>query len=417
MSDETEIQSNAPDLASAQGAEGAEEATAKRRWYIWALIGLAILITIGSGLNVWVQKQLLNTDRWVEASNELLADDEVRGALSSYLVDELYDTVDVSAELEDNLPEDFKGLAGPISAALRGPATEGVDRLLATSAARAIWDTANRKAHETIVAVLRDETTIVSTTDGVVTLELGELVKDLGADLGLPSGLLDSIPPETGQIVLVESSELETAQRVVRVIEFLSVLLFLVIVALYAGAVFLSDKSQRRLTLRDVGWAIAISGLVLLLFRRAGIGLAVDYLSKTENAEGPVRAAAEIGTVLLRQVAWSGVAIGVLIAGYAILTGPSKAATATRSAISPLFASVAATWVAAALLLYLFMSVSPGFALDAWATGLVFIGLYVAAVEVLRRHMVREFPDASIGDQWDRIRAKVGKESSSSSSE
>lgn len=389
--------------------EGSES---KRRWFVWALIGLASLIAVGAGLNVWVHNQLLNTDRWVEASNELLADDEVRAALATYLVDELYAAVDVSAELEENLPDDFKGLAGPISAALRGPATDGVDRLLNTSAARAVWDTANRKAHETIVAVLRDEGDVVSTTGGVVTLELGGMVRDLGADLGLPSGLLDSIPPDTGQIVLIESSELQTAQQVVRVIEWLSVFLFLAVVALYAAAGFLSEKSQRRATLRDVGWALVISGLVLLLLRRAGLGLAVDSLAETEAAEGAVRAAAEIGTVLLRQMAWSGIAAGVLIAGYAILTGPTKAATATRRAVAPLFASVALTWILAAGVLYLIMNISPGFALDAWATGLVFIGLYVTAFEVLRRSLHREFPDASFGDQWARIRAKVGRDSS-----
>ncbi len=105
-------------------------------------------------------------------------------------------------------------------------------------------------------------------------------------------------------------------------------------------------------------------------------------------------------------MAWSGIAIGVLIAGYSILTGPTKAALSTRRAVAPLFASVALTWVAAAILLYLFMSVSPGFALDAWVTGVVFIGLYVAAVEVLRRRLNREFPEASFEDQWDRLRSK-----------
>jgi hypothetical protein len=76
---------------------------------------------------------------------------------------------------------------------------------------------------------------VVSTTDGVVTLELGDLVRDLGDDLGLPSGLIDAIPPDVGQIVLFESSGLEKAQQIVRIVELLSVLLFIVVVGLYAG--------------------------------------------------------------------------------------------------------------------------------------------------------------------------------------
>jgi len=281
VTDDSESNSN----TTVENDELAAEVAPKRGKLVWALLVLASVIAIGSSLNVWAQKQVLNTDRWVEASNELLADDEVRGALATFLVDELYNNVDVSGELADTLPGDFQGLAGVLTAALRGPATEGVDRLLSTPAARGVWDTANRKAHETIVAILRDETTVVSTTDGVVTLELGDLVRDLGEDLGLPSGLIDAIPADTGEIVLFESSELEQAQQIVRVIEFFSVLLFIVVAGLYAGAVFLSDKSQRRATLRDVGWAITVSGLIILLLRQAGIGLAIGYLAEVESAE------------------------------------------------------------------------------------------------------------------------------------
>jgi hypothetical protein len=396
--------------------ELAEPTKNKHGWLVWLLIVLASLIAITSGLNVWIQRQILDTDEWVAATDELLADDEVRGALSVFLVDELYASVDVSAELEELLPEDFSGLAGPLSAALRGPATEGVDRLLNTSAAREVWNTANRVAHENIVAILKDDTDIVSTTGGVVTLELGELVSNLGTELGLPSGLIDSIPEDAGQIVLVESEELDTAQQVVRIIELASVLLFFLVVALYAGAVFAADRDNRRVAVRNVGWAIVLSGVVLLLLRRAGISLAVDNLADVASAEGSVNAAAEIGTIILRQLAWSGIAIGVLIAGYAILSGPTKAATATRRALAPLFANAVLAWVVSLFALYIFMAITPGFTLNRWGPALVCIALFVAGVEVFRRSVTREFPDASLGDQWDRVRGKTSSGWSSISS-
>ena len=391
----------------AEGEEPTQPTKNKHGWLVWLLIILASLVAIGSGLNVWVQRQILDTDEWVEASEELLADDEVRGALSAFLVDELYESVDVSAELEELLPEDLSGLAGPLSAALRGPATDGVDRLLSTSAARDIWSTANRAAHETLVAILKDEGTLVSTSGGVVTLDLGELVGNLGEELGLSGDLLDKLPEDAGQIVLFESEELDTAQNVVRVIEWASVLLFFLVVALYVGAVFAADKNNRRVALRNVGWAIVIAGLVTLLLRRAGIGLAVDYLAEVEAAEGAVNAAAVIGTELLKQLAWAGIALGALIAAYAILTGPTRAATATRRALAPLFANAALAWVTSLLFLYVFMVIIPAFSLKRWGPALVFIALFVAGVEIFRRSVNREFPDASLGDQWDRVRGKT----------
>jgi hypothetical protein len=161
---------------------------------------------------------------------------------------------------------------------------------------------------------------------------------------------------------------------------------------------------------RNVGWAIVVSGIVLLLLRHAGISLAVDNLADVSSAEGSVNAAAEIGTVILRQLAWSGIAIGVLIAGYAILSGPTKAATATRRALAPLFANVALAWVFSLLFLWIVLAFSPGFTLGRWGPALVFMALFVVGVEVFRRSVEREFPGASLGDQWDRVRGTTVKQ-------
>jgi hypothetical protein len=179
---------------------------------------------------------------------------------------------------------------------------------------------------------------------------------------------------------------------------------------MYVGAVFAADKANRRVALRNVGWAIVISGIVMLLLRHAGIGLAVDYLAEVPEAEGAVNAAAVIGTVILKQLAWSAIAIGVLIAAYAILSGPTKAATATRRALAPLFANAVAAWVVSLLLLWIMLALSPGFTIKRWGPALVFIALFVAGVEVLRRRITQEFPGASLGEQWDRVRGTTVKQ-------
>ena len=75
-----------------------------RRITIWVLIVLAGLIGLVSALTVWAKRQALETDKWVATSSRLLEDDEIRGALSLYLVDQLYENVDVAAELQESLP-------------------------------------------------------------------------------------------------------------------------------------------------------------------------------------------------------------------------------------------------------------------------------------------------------------------------
>ncbi|WP_394929303.1 hypothetical protein, partial [uncultured Ilumatobacter sp.] len=226
-----------------------DAATSGRRapgWVIHALIVVATVLGVVSGLNVWVERQLLDTDQWVEVADELIADDEVRGLLAAYLVDELYESVDVAEELSARLPEDLDGLGGLLAAALREPATGGVDRLLNTDLVRGSWADVNETAHATLVRILRDDTgPAISTADGIVTLDLGELVKQVGKEFGLSLDVLDKLPEDVGMVTIVESDELGAAQDAVRLIETLNVVLFVVVVALYAAAVYLAGQRRR----------------------------------------------------------------------------------------------------------------------------------------------------------------------------
>ncbi len=147
---------------------------------------MATLLAVVAAMTTWVRAQALDTDEWVESSTELLESPAVTDALAVFLVDEIYTALDVESEFAEILPEDFSRLAAPLSAALRGPATEAAQRLVASDRFRATWATANRVAHQSIVNILRDETrTGISATDGAITLELGDLVRVVAADLGL----------------------------------------------------------------------------------------------------------------------------------------------------------------------------------------------------------------------------------------
>ncbi len=77
------------------------------------MIVLASVVAIGASMNAWLNRQVLDTDNWVEASDQVLEEPAVRAALSTYLVNELFSYVDVSAQLEDRLPDSLSVLAGP----------------------------------------------------------------------------------------------------------------------------------------------------------------------------------------------------------------------------------------------------------------------------------------------------------------
>src|SRR3954468_4362673 len=114
--------------AEAERTSGAPRG--RRRALVWALIVAASLLALASILTTWVHRQMLDEQSWKEASADLMADPQVRQAVSVYVVDELYGSVDVHAGLEERLPPELKPLAASAAGALRQPATKAVDRLL-----------------------------------------------------------------------------------------------------------------------------------------------------------------------------------------------------------------------------------------------------------------------------------------------
>ncbi len=363
-------------------------------WLVWAMIVLASAIAIGASFNAWLNRELLDTDNWVEVSDEVLADPAVRSALSVYLVDELFSYVDVSAQLEDRLPDSLQVLAGPISQALRQPAIDGVDRLLASPKVMAAWSDANRLAHQSLVRILKDETRDgVSTTDGVVTIQLGTLVYDLGTQLGLPTAVLDRIPPEAGTFIVADSDQLEAAQDAVKYVEVLSVVLLLLVIVLYVAAVFLA--SDRRAALRNVGIALSVSGLLVLLGRWFAINYVTDSIEKSDSIEAAARSIAIIGTGILNELAWTGVAIGLVIFTYALLVGPTRAAFAVRRGLSPILIHRLGAWVLALAILALVVLITPGTGAQTWLGRGTLLVLLIVGVERLHRLAKAEHADTS----------------------
>lgn len=361
------------------------------RKLVLALTILASILLTVTAANTWVKRQVLDTDAWVSTAEDLLVDDEVSAALSKYVVDQLYANVDVQAQLEERLPNDLDGLAGPIAAGLRSPAVEAVNRLIATGAAQEVWSRSNRRAHETLVNILRDETRpSIDTSGGTVTLDLRELVTRLADDIGLPGAVVDRIPEDVGTITVIESDQLETAQRAVAVIEWASVVLFVVIVALFAVAVYLA-KGWRRVALRNVGIAVTIVALVILAGVRIGRAYVLDDLVEVPANRPVVARTFAIATELLRGIAWSGVALGVLIVLATVLVGPARASVWLRRRIGPaLVANPGAVWGVTAAVVLLLVMLTP---FDLFGTWLGVLGaaiVIIAGVEALRRTCGRE---------------------------
>jgi hypothetical protein len=307
----------------------------RRKVVIWTLIVVASLIGFASVLTTWVDRQMLDNQAWEDASADLIEDPQVRDSLSVYLVDQLYGNVDVAAGLEERLPTNLKPLAAPLAGALRQPSTDAVNRLLDSPRIQQLWINASSAAQQKLTNVLENETGAgITTGNGVVTVDLGELVKSLGAELGLPAAALDRIPPDAGELEVMRSDQLGAAQAGVRAVRVLSTWLLVLVLALYALAIVLA-RGARRETLRNVGCAFVLVGLAILVVRRLAGNYAVDALAEPSSQDSGTRVWL-ISTSILAQIGWAAVFYGVVMALGAGLAGPRAAAIAVRRRIAPI---------------------------------------------------------------------------------
>ena len=414
--------STTPESGTDAPATAKKPAGRGRRIGIVLLILLASVLLLGTAAEVWVKRQVLNTPKWVAASDKILANPKVQAALSTYIVDEIYSNVDVQQELSDKLPDGWKGIAGPVAAGIRTPATTAVEKILSSDRVAKIWHTVNEKAHQTLVNVLEDKTKIGSTKDGKVTLDVGEIVRIVGTDLGLPASVMDKVPSTVGQITIFESSSLAAIQNVVKLLNILGPVLFVLIVALYALAVWLA-RGRRRLTLRNVGWSIIIVGILLITIRRV-TGDYVDSIISNQQYSVAGKIIFGILSELLYDTAWLLITWGAIIVAGMLIIGPSRLATWARRLVAPLLnAEPLIFWVSAAVFYLLVLFFVPSPALRLWWS-VIIIGIVAAlGLEYLRRRSMIEFPDshldvdvdgikASAEKTWSSVRARFSHESS-----
>src|SRR3954447_6011455 len=90
-----------------------------RRRTVKALVVLASIFAFLAVFAIWTERQALNTDDWTNTSGRLIHNPTIREAVGDYLVDQLYENVDVKKKIEGVLPDDVSELAGPAATGLR----------------------------------------------------------------------------------------------------------------------------------------------------------------------------------------------------------------------------------------------------------------------------------------------------------
>jgi hypothetical protein len=378
-----------------------------RRRAVRGLVILGSVLAFLSVFAIWTERQALDTDDWVATSGRLLNNETIRAAVGEFLVDQLYENVDVREVLEEKFPGDTKELAGPAAGALRQFAGDGAEKALETSTAQNLWEEANRTTHEQLLAVLENKKEAIETEEGDVRLNLGSLLTNLAEQVGIGEDLAEKLPPDAAQVEILKSDQLKTAQNIAVAVKGLALLLSLLTFATFAAAIYLS-RDGRWVTVLLSGIGLIAAGFAVVVARHIAGGIVVDNLVRTENVKPAAEAAWGIGTSLMVSIAKTVVVVGLLFAAAGWLASPTPSARATRRYIAPTLRQHSGyVYTGLAVLVCLYFLSGPTQGLRAFLTTLIVAAMAAFGIHELRKQAAEEFPDASYDEVFGDTRDKV----------
>jgi hypothetical protein len=372
-----------------------------RRIGVTVLLVLATLFTTAFGFAVWAKRQALETNSWVDTSSALLNDEDIREAVGLFVIDRLYQSDEVQAQLEQVLPPRLVPLAKPAAAGLKQVAQRNAGRVLGTDLALQAWETANRTAHETLLRIIESD----AAEEGV-SLQLKGLFEQMAAATGVPASAVEKLPPEVSSLEVAGPGQVETARDMLDLFRTLLWVLLGLTIATFAAAIALSP--DRRRTVVTVGGCLIFAGVALLAIRRLAGSFVVDALADAPNAHAVADDVWGISTSLLVDAAEGGMLFGLFLILGAWLQGEGRRATVLRRASAyslRLHPGIVRAALAAGILLLVIWGPVP------WTQRLwgivIFTVLAFLWLEWVRRQTLEQFPDEGPPRMPRRIRLET----------
>ena len=336
--------------AERAGSHDGGAARPSRRRFSWRAFFATILIVLGCVLapiavvGVWAGNEVSDTGRYVATVEPLIHDPAIQNVLTDRITNEIISQLNLtgivnqaSSQLQSRGLTRISSLLttfGPqITSAVTGFVHSTVHTIIASQAMATAWVQVNTVAHSAVVKLLSGQGNgPITTSNGQIVLNLGPLIAVAKQDL-VAHGfkLASNIPPVTPTLALFQAKDLGKAQALYRLITTLKIVLPILALVLLAAGVFTARGRRRALIV--VGLGVAASMVVL------AIGLLIArtiYLNSVPSSVLPSDAAAAAFDALvhfLRVGLRVVLAVGLVIAIGAFITGPSRAAVRTRAAL------------------------------------------------------------------------------------
>lgn len=287
---------------------------------------LAVVILIIGNLLFWAGNTLINTDKYVATVQPLMADSTIQAAVADYTTNQIFDQVDVQSYVNQALPPRAEFLAPQLTTQLKGATEKTLQKSLASSRFQNLWVNTNRKAQERLVHAIKTS----KTADGVIDLQavydrLGESLQ--GTKLSFLAG--KTLPKKAGSITVINAPWIPKARFAVNNIGWLKPVALLLVAVFGALAIWTSRHRRRMLITLGTVFAFGMA-CTLIAIRIAQNRLASHVQPAYHDA---AHQAAQIILQPLAHQTWAVLAVSLLIALVAWLSGPYRWAHCTVSAV------------------------------------------------------------------------------------
>jgi len=315
-----------------------------RQAFTLTLVVAGALLAALSVPAVWVNRTVMDTDRWVETVAPLAREPAIQAAVAETMSRVMLDAIDTQELVNQYVPEPVRPLAAPITSAVEAFVREQSVAFTRSELFSDAWAETNRVAHAAITAAITQrDGSVISNSGGTISISIGPIVDQLKQRL-VESGLTFVMVVPTSQletgIPIFSSPLLAKAARLIDTLQRPAFWFPALSLATFAGALAIAADKRRTLL-----W-IGVGALVATVLPLQGLYLAkVPAVSWFESIGALNAAAADAAyDVVFRDLfaAERAVAfLAVLVIVGAVLAGPTRVAVAFREALSAGFYTTA----------------------------------------------------------------------------
>lgn len=302
-----------------------------RFWQKFAIIlcvSIAGALLVAGNLLFWAGNTLVDTNKFVATTTPLIKEPEIQQGVALYATTQLYQNVDIEQTIQDALPPKAEFLAPQLSSQVKTVTQTSFEKLLANQKFQDIWTQTLTTAHSRIINYVKNYQ-----GDGTISLNdvFQKLTQNLdGTKLSFLSG--KQLPSKVGDITIIDAGWLPTAHNIVTNMGLYQGLTTLAFLLFSAAAVWLA-KNRRKLVMQ-----LGVIYSLLMVATLASVRIAIHSISGSVNSAYQAAVKVAITDILHGLVMQSRtiLALGVLTIIISWITGPSRAAVASRKRVNML---------------------------------------------------------------------------------